>query len=90
MVINAFFVWTADNSVCHHDGSSSGRVENASTSSATRASLRISAPSENQRLRSVASACSAGTMATVSLVAARFVRAVESDGSYGVAAKSLS
>src|SRR5271167_3945824 len=22
-----FFVWTADNSVCHHDGPSSGRVD---------------------------------------------------------------
>src|SRR6516164_1237914 len=35
---------------------------NASTSSATPASLRISAPSENQRRRSVASASSAGTL----------------------------
>jgi len=42
---------------------------NASTSSATPASLRISAPSENQRRRSGASASSAGTMPTVSLVA---------------------
>ena len=79
---------TADNSVCHHDGSSSGRVENASTSSATRASLRISAPSENQRLRSVASACSAVNNADRELCCRPIVRAIESDGSYGVAAKS--
>src|SRR5215831_8717455 len=26
-VIDAFFVWTADNSVCHHDGPGSGRVD---------------------------------------------------------------
>ena len=42
---------------------------NASTSSVKPASLRISAPSANQRRRWVASASAAGTMPTVSLVA---------------------
>jgi hypothetical protein len=42
---------------------------NASTSSVTPASLRLSAPSANRRRRWVASASSAGTMLAVSLVA---------------------
>src|SRR6516225_1222145 len=61
---------------------------NASTSSATPASLRISAPSETHRLRSVASACSAVNNADRELCCRPIVRAIESDGSYGVAAKS--
>jgi hypothetical protein len=61
---------------------------NASTSSATRMSSRMSVCSfENQRRRSVASASSAGVMPTVSLVAV--VRAVERDRCDRPAAKSF-
>src|SRR6516162_98960 len=68
-IIDAFFVRTADNSVRHHGGPSSGRVDEGEHFLCYTGIIADIDPSENQRRRSVASASSAGTMPTVSLVA---------------------
>src|SRR6516225_5252426 len=61
---------------------------NASTSSATPASLRISAPSENQRRRSGGFGILCRHDADGELSGSGIVWSVEGDGSYRVAAKS--
>ena len=71
LVIDAFFVRAADDLSVITTDLAPAAATNARTSSAMSVSLRISAPSENQRLSSAASACSAGTMPTASLVAVR-------------------
>ena len=90
MVIDAFFVRTADNSVRHHNGPSSGRVDEREHFFCYAGIIADIGPFGEPAPK----ICGLGMLrrydADVSLVAARFVRAVESDGSYGVAAKSLS
>jgi hypothetical protein len=70
LVIDAFFVRAADDFVRHHEDLGGRRDEHEHFFDNVGIVADIG-PSENQRLRSVTSACSAGTMPTVSVVAVR-------------------
>lgn len=88
LVIDAFFVRTADNSVRHHDGPSSGRVDEREHFLCYTGIIADIGPFGEPAPK----ICGLGMLrrnnADRELGCRPIVRAVESDGSYGVAAKS--
>jgi len=83
LVIDAFFMRTADNPVRRHDGLGSGRVDERKHLFCYTGIIADICPLGEPAPKIYG----LGKMPTVSLVAA-IVRAVEGDGSYGVVAKS--
>jgi hypothetical protein len=88
LVIDAFFVRTADNSVRHHNGPSSGRVDEREHFFCYTGIIADIGPFGEPAPK----ICGLGMLrrnnADRELGCRPIVRAVESDGSYGVAAKS--
>jgi hypothetical protein len=88
LVIDAFFVRTADNSVRHHGRFSSGRIDEREHFFCYAAVIADIGPFGEPALK----ICGLGMLrwndADRELGCRPIVRAVESDGSYGVAAKS--
>ena len=88
MVIDAFFVRTAENSVRHHNGLSSGRVDEREHFFCYTGIIADIGPFGEPAPK----ICGLGMLrrnnADRELGCRPIVRAVESDGSYGVAAKS--
>jgi len=88
LVIDAFFVRAADDSVCHHDGPSSGRLDEREHFLCHTGIIADIGPFGEPAPKICGLGMFRRNNTDRELGCRPIVRAVESDGSYGVAAKS--